>query len=219
MTIERPQSTRREACRLGAIAIAVGVSIAADPVAAQDLVAGLDLDRVDKLTRVIGNLGWGFTALFGAWWAVEKLRRRDEHFPRVNFEVGANFIGEQDGKVLAEVVAVIENKGIVPFKMKNLTFTLRGLSDRDAVLPRQDSERSEINFPHKLASGSLVPSDWPFSFVYPGVRTEYNFVTTVPPEMAFIRVQGRFLYLTGRPGETHHAARTLAVSPSRVPAA
>ena len=52
-----------------------------------------------------------FAALItGACWDVVKYLKRDEHFPRVVFEVVANFVGNQDGKMLIEVLALLEKK-------------------------------------------------------------------------------------------------------------
>ncbi len=36
----------------------------------------------------------------GAWWAVEKWRNRDEHFPRVYFETTVNFLGVKDEHIV-----------------------------------------------------------------------------------------------------------------------
>ena len=85
----------------------------------------------------IGSKIIAFAALIiGAWWGVVKYLKRDEHFPRVVFEVSANFVGKQDGKMIYEVLAQLENKGVVPLKIKDLKFKVRGLYEEDGVQSR-----------------------------------------------------------------------------------
>ena len=55
---------------------------------------------------------------------------------------------------------------------------------------------------------------WNYTFIYPGVRTEYNLVATIPVQAEFVRVQSDFKY--DEAGQFHHAAKVFAV-PSFVP--
>jgi hypothetical protein len=148
-------------------------------------------------------------AAAGGWWAIEKWRKRDEHFPRVFFEVGVNFIGDRDGQIVAELVATLENKGVVPLKIRRFNFKLLGLKTPDALVRGGAEIRGQLRFPHVLEEGHFIPPDWDHTFVYPGVRTEYNFVTFFPADVDFVRMQGDFEYL--RSGTSHHAAKVLKV--------
>jgi hypothetical protein len=153
-------------------------------------------------------------AIVGAWWAIEKWRKRDEHFPRIYFEVSVNFLGTQNDKFVTELVAILENKGVVPLKIKEFSFRLLGLKVTDALEKGGNEVRHQLLFRHVIEEGIFIPKDWNYSFIYPGVKTEYNFVTIVSSEFSFIRIQGDFMYVdTGR---THHAARILKV-PSQSP--
>ena len=148
-------------------------------------------------------------AIVGAWWAVEKWRKRDEHFPRVYFEVSVNFLGRQDGQVLVELVATLENKGLVPLEIDNLTFTLRGLKATDALTPGGPEIRGQIQFPRLLQEGTFFSSRWDATFVHPGVKTDYNFVASIPDDVTHVRMQGDFEYSVS--GKSHHAAKVLKV--------
>lgn len=161
------------------------------------------------LFEFIGKGVTAVAAIAAAWWAFEKWRRQDEHFPRMFFEVTANFLGMQNDQWIVEVIAVLENKGVVPLKIKSFGFVLRGLR-RSSPLKRGDqSVRGQLFFPDVISEGHFVPASWGYSFVYPGVKTEYNFVTTVPTDVSFIRVQGDFEYLTAQ--RSHHAAKIIKV--------
>ena len=163
--------------------------------------------------EAIGKLVSGAAAVGGGWWAFVKWRKRDELFPRVEFEVTARFIGIQDGKMVTEIVATLENKGVVPLKIKHFSFKLRGLAAGDSLTKGGEKIRGQLDFQRLLDEGLLVPEKWEYTFVYPGVKTEYNFVTAIPETTTFVRVQADFEYL--RNGESHHAARILKMEPLR----
>lgn len=160
-------------------------------------------ELVGKVTTVIATIAAG-------WWAILSWRKKNELFPRVYFEVSVNFIGWHQGEIVAEVVATLENKGIVPLKIKHFGFKVRALMQCDAPVPGDETIRKQLLFPHIVAEGLFVPDSWDHSFVFPGVKTEYNYVTTIPAEAAYIRVQGDFEYLE-HAGQSHHAAKVLQV--------
>ena len=166
------------------------------------------------LFELIGKALTAAAAIAGGWWAVEKWRRRDEHFPRMFFEVSANFLGTQNGQWIVEVVALLENKGVVPLKIRHFGFVLRGLRVTSPVERGDESIRGQVRFADVLAEGPFIPTSWAYSFVYPGVKTEYNFVTTIPADVSFVRVQADFEYVS--PGRSHHAAKILKVPNPRV---
>ena len=154
----------------------------------------------------IGSKIIAFAALIGGtWWGVVKYLKRDEHFPRVVFEVSANFVGNQDGKVLFEVLAQLENKGMVPLKINDLKFKVRGLYENDTIEKGDETIRGQVSIPHLLLEGSWVSEHWNYTFIYPGVKTEYNYITAMPLNVSFIRVEGSFSY--DREGNSHHAAK------------
>jgi hypothetical protein len=163
------------------------------------------------LDPTIGKLIPTILLLGGAIWGVEKWRRRDEHFPRMVFEVDVNFIGRKGDQIVCELVAILENKGVVPIKLKDFTFLLRGLSEKDDLCLGGKKIRNQLNFHRTLCEGTFIPDDWSWTFVYPGVRTEYNFVTMIPADTMFVRMQGDFIYAKGI-NNTHHAARVLSVN-------
>lgn len=161
------------------------------------------------LFEVLGRAVTAFAAVAGAWWAVEKWRARDEHFPRIYFEVSVNFLGYKDEQMVVELIATLENKGVVPLRVRNFAFRLRGLKKTDPLTRGGKEIRGQLQFPHVLEDGAFFPPDWGYSFVYPGVKTEYNYVASIPEDVSYVRIQGDFEYFGT--GETHHAAKVLKV--------
>jgi hypothetical protein len=163
----------------------------------------------NDLFSIGGKVTSASLAAAGAWWAFEKWRKQDELFPRVAFEVSVTFVGVKSDHVICELLSTLENKGVVPLKIREFTFVLRGLADTDEIKRGGQEIRHQIEFPRVLEEGFFVPKNWEYSFVYPGVKTEYNFVTAIPRNILFVRMQADFAYLIA--GETHHAAKILKV--------
>ena len=147
--------------------------------------------------------------LVGIGWGIAKFLKRDEHFPHIFFEVSANFVGVQGDQNLFEVLALLENKGVVPIKIRDLNFKVRGLYQQDPLEKGDASIRGQIKIPHILVEGSWIPEQWEYTFIYPGVKTEYNYIAAIPLNVSFVRVEGSFSY--ERKGTTHRAAKLLKV--------
>lgn len=163
-------------------------------------------ELIDLVSRFIAFA----TLIVGVVWGLLKFFRRDEHFPRVEFEVDARFVGQQGGRVLVEVVAVLTNRGLVPVRIRDMGFKLRGLRAADPLQEGDPAIRGQLRIPHLLKEGEFVPGHWGHTFIYPGVRTEYNYITALDADVRFLRVEGSFAY--DRPGHAHHAARLLKVA-------
>ena len=160
---------------------------------------------IDTASKVISFV----VLLAGIWWGIVKFLKRDEHFPHISFEVTANFVGIQDDQMLFEVLALLENKGVVPIRISDLDFKVRALYEQDKIEEGDESIRGQIKIPHLLLEGSWIPAHWNFTFIYPSVKTEYNYIAAIPLDVSFIRVEGSFSY--DRDGNTHHAAKLLKV--------
>ena len=150
----------------------------------------------------------------GAWWALEKWRLRDEHFPRVKFEVLVRYLGFHKDDLVTEIVATLENKGVVPLKIRDFKLSLKLIKKDEQIGDNDPKYRNQIAFRNVLLEGAFIPQEWEYSFVYPDIVTEYTFITKIPRSAAFLRVASSFDYL--REGESHHVARVFKVPESDV---
>lgn len=155
---------------------------------------------IGKATTLIG-------AVLGLIWAFEKWWRREEHFPRVNFDIEIEHVDQTDEFYLINVLAKLENKGVVPLRIKDFVCEIRGIKVNDDLVHGGDEIRNQLNFSHPVIEGTFIPKSWDSSFVHPGVKTEYNYVTTVSTEYRYILVKGRFGYLKTK--NKHHAGKVL----------
>ena len=164
---------------------------------------------MEMLRNVVAVVN-ALVVFIGAILAVWKWVKRREHFPRIALDVQARFIevSARDTLVL-EVVATIENKGLVPIKIEDFEFSLRVLRSSDKWVLADEGRRRQLDFGDRLLRAKFVTEKMEYTFVFPGIRTEYTYVTVLDPDVELIRINADFRY--PRSVETHHAARVFAV--------
>ncbi|MGK3186188.1 hypothetical protein ACCW92_01115 [Enterobacter soli] len=156
---------------------------------------------------IISGLVTFSASSFGLYCAFEKWIKRKEHFPRINFDINVEIIDFIDNCVIINVISILENKGVVPLMIKDFTCELRGILDGGELRLGDDKIRKQLNFNEKVGGGDFIPRYWDYSFVFPGVKTEYTFVTIVPDNVRYLLAKGVFTYLPN--DETHHAGKVV----------
>ena len=133
-------------------------------------------------------------AVLGGLWAIYKFYIRDEHFPRIQFDVEINFIGKEKDQHIIEIIAYLENKGVVPIKLTELEFSLRGLKHGEELVEGNENINKQLFLPHKVKEAPWLSDTWNYTFVYPSVRTRYTHVAMVSDVYSFLLVRGLFIY-------------------------
>lgn len=147
-----------------------------------------------------------------AVWAIVKTVRRREHAPRLQFAVDIQFVGVQDGQWLVELLALVDNNGLVRHTIREFTFDLRILYARDHIKEGDQAVNGQTLIPNKIKTGAWVPSAWEGTFIEPGVQTRYSFVSAIPVNATFALLHGRFDY--GQ--NSFHTADKLVAVPARI---
>lgn len=159
-----------------------------------------------EISTFFEYLGKAVTVLasaLGLIWAFEKWWRREEHFPRINFDIKIDIIDHKDGSHIINVLAILENKGVVPLKIKDFSCEIKGIKENDELKLGDQKIRHQLNFKHSVVDGIFFPKEWESSFVHPGVTTTYNYVTIVPDEYLYLLIKGTFGYL--KKSNMHHS--------------
>ena len=133
-------------------------------------------------------------AVVGGIWAIVKVRKRREHAPRISFDVDINLVGIQNDHWLVELVANVNNRGLVRHEIKEFTFDLRGLFEGDTLEDGSDKINNQTVIPYLLKEGAWLPSGWRYTFIEPSLETRYSFITSVPTRATFLLLHGRFDY-------------------------
>ena len=127
-------------------------------------------------------------------------------------------IGEADGKLIVEPVAVVENKGWVRHKVWEFSFDLLYLAKGAQVAEREEKDKTGKIFgtvaftPHidKRPWMPRKPGELDYTFVDPSVVQRYTAVVQVPLDAEYVLLTSKFKY-EDKDSDFHTAQRAFNV--------
>jgi hypothetical protein len=146
------------------------------------------------LVSVIESIVKIIAIVIGGGWAFWRYVYQGEFKRRVAFNVDVNFVAVHQDVWLVELLASVENKGLVTHEIEGFSFKLRCIFPEDALEETGKKANFQTNFPHKLKEGTWLPNQWGNTFVRPSICTRYVFVTSVPARAVAVVLSGRFRY-------------------------
>jgi hypothetical protein len=167
------------------------------------------LAHLKDLASIIQSLVTAFALVIGGIWAYRRYVLEENRFAHVETSAEINFVGLHGEYWIAELKAVLNNKGKVQHKIKNFGFDLNALFSGENVnlAPKWGGQ---VNFPHEIAKGSLLPKSFRYFVIGPGVTAKYSFVTRVPKHASHVILHCWFEY-SDRRGYSHTMETTARV--------
>ena len=149
----------------------------------------MDLKQFKELSETIEAFSKCIALLIGGFWVYRKYIKTRENCPKIQFDVDLNYLGQQDNKILIEIIARMENKGLVRHWINDLTFNIFILETNDKV----EFGREKINYqlafkkhyPDADRANSrivVIPPNFGDSFVDPGVCQQYTYLSAIPKD-------------------------------------
>lgn len=112
----------------------------------------------------------------------------------LEFEINANFYGPEAGAYIAEFLFVARNKGNVQQKFNDIRIRVRGIDDGQGFQFWEGNE-PRLNFPRRLVKQkSILPDDYSFFFVEPGIEQVFTYITKIPINTKYLLVHAEFEY-------------------------
>ena len=84
----------------------------------------MDLENLRIWAEIVRNLGTGIAILIGGGWAFWRFIIQRERHPKIEFTLDLHVLGNYDNTVLVELIAIVENKGLVRHSFKDFHFDL-----------------------------------------------------------------------------------------------
>lgn len=136
----------------------------------------------------------------------EDLERR--HTPHVELLLDCSFVGRRDDQVLTTITVLANNKGNILQSLKRIKLRVRGIKREPFALLEDNSWRA--SFPHKVLETNLVPENWNFIFIEPGITQRISLNTIISSEYRYLLIHVEFEYKKHWP---HTAEAMFVVSP------
>ena len=163
-----------------------------------------------NVASAVESMATATSLVVGGIWIYWLFFRQRQNQPAIDSGAEIRFIGKQSGWWIVELVATVANKGKVRHKIESFAFDLNALGPDDPV-ELWDAWGGQVNFPHELTRGSLLPPRMGYFFIDPGCTSQYSHVTRVPEDARFVIFHAWFRY----PGkDEHHSAEATAKVPT-----
>jgi hypothetical protein len=130
--------------------------------------------------------------------AEKELYRRNA--PHIELKLDCQFHGIRDGNYLTTFTISATNAGYVWHQFEQINLRIRGIKDEPfeyfsrGGLEEEDKSARRVAFPYELLQTNLVPSNWNFVFIEPGVTQHLTLTTTVPSDYSYLLAHVVFEY-------------------------
>lgn len=148
--------------------------------------------------------------------AENRLLEEAERHPRIELTLGCTFQGVQSDSRLAVFSVSAKNVGRVRLQIDRIKLRVRAINDEPFFCREETAEFLEggrrqprVNFPHKVLETDLVPAEWNFIFVEPGVTQSLPCVWPISVKHRYLLVHVIFDY--NKSTDPHSAEAVFAV--------
>jgi hypothetical protein len=175
-------------------------------------------DTTKNLVDAVLSLATLLTVLAAGAWAYFRFSREGAHKPRIEFDLECAFFGPQRGVFVMAFSIYADNKGQLEHRFDEIRLRVRAIR-RNHLLEEWEVRRPLLLFPEVVIQrANVVPPEYGYFFVRPGVRQRISYVTSIPAEFSFILARITFRYQ--RTGDVHTAERAFEIRaepPNRPP--
>lgn len=161
------------------------------------------------LASIIQSLVTPAGLIIAGIWAYRRYVTEASKYPHIETSAEIDFIGQQGEFWIVELKAVLVNKGKVQHKIERFGFDLNAMYEAE-IVRTSDEWGGQVNFPHKAAKGSFLPSSFKYFVIGPSVTAKYSHVTKVPRKATFLILHCWFDYCDDR-GFSHSMEKSAAV--------
>jgi hypothetical protein len=161
--------------------------------------------------ELIKNIAEIIAILIGGGWAFWKFVIQREGKPKIEFTVDFEVIGIHQQEYLAEIIAELQNKGLVREKIYDFTFDLLYLVDTDNLVEGGDEILKQVAFNKRISRQRWFPKIWDYTFADPGIVQRYRYITHLPLNTKFALVRSSFKY-TDKSSDFQAAQKTFKVA-------
>lgn len=123
----------------------------------------------------------------------EQLKQIERRYtPHIELSIDCEFFGPRQDKFLVSLLLIANNRGHVVHQFKSIRLRIRGIKNESFQYWKDREPRAY--FPHKICEAELVPPDWNFIYVEPGVAHRITFTTVIPVDYSYLLAHAEFYY-------------------------
>ena len=146
---------------------------------------------MDQTIEVIKIALLVIAAVFTYW----KFFREGSHLQRIEMDLDFIDLGVRNNERLIEVGVLLENKGNVEQRLKEIVLRIRGIDSKDS-LEELEKHKPRIKFGHDDIGPSIIKpkKEGGFFFIRPKIRQRFPMVVKVPSTWSHLHIRAKFEY-------------------------
>ena len=179
-----------------------------------------DVDNIADIKNLTQAIQAGITAcaiFIGSVWAFWKFIIQRGSKANIEFDLDINWLGVHKEKLLAEIIAIVINKGQARQRLYDFKFDLHHLTESDDIVEGDDRINQQVLFKKLIKNRYWIPPTWLTTFIDPNVTQKYRYVCHIPVNSKFVLLYAQFKY----PGilwrSTHTAQKVFVIDQSKIP--
>ncbi len=146
-------------------------------------------------SEITKNILEGIAILGAATWTIFRFGIFRERYAKIEFNLDCRYIGSTGDSHLIELIAVVENKGLVRQNIRHWTFDLLLFKNDAEIDESSEKINFQVSFPDKkINNRPWVPASWYGTFIDAGTKQVYPYLTSVPKDTDFVILYSRFIY-------------------------
>ena len=135
--------------------------------------------------------------IFAAIWGYYRFFREGKNKQRIEFFIDLNDLGVFNNDRVIEIDCIVENKGFIEHKFKEIIVRIRGIKEGTELLEMEDKNdrtyKPRLLFPEKIHSAKIALTKDDQYFVRPSVKQHFSIVLKIPKDIILILVHSKFI--------------------------
>jgi hypothetical protein len=134
-----------------------------------------------------------FTLASGLWVVWNYFFKRS-FAPKIKINISGVILGSDSlGQMILRTELTMENSGDVRFRARELMLTVRGI--KEPIFSKGDDKiLNQVLFNDKIYQDNLVPIEWGYTFIDPGVTQRYLHTILIPSEYKYLLLESKVTY-------------------------
>lgn len=142
----------------------------------------------------LDNLSNVFSVIAGAWILWNYFFKRS-FAPKIRMNISGEILGKDiSGQMMLRANLSLENVGEVRFKAKEILLTVRGILSDVEFKTGDEKILNQILFKDKIYQDNLVPDEWGYTFIDPGVLQDFKYTILIPKNYKYLLIDSKVVY-------------------------
>lgn len=140
------------------------------------------------------NLPIFFTIISGIWVLWNYFFKRS-FAPKIKMKLSGDiFDKDSSNQNILVATLQIQNIGEVRLKSNKIKLSVRGINKQTKLKIGDEKILHQIIFKEKIYEENLVPKEWEYTFIDPGVTQDYQYVILIPKDFKYLLLESKIYF-------------------------